>query len=61
LASYTADQQWAEPDLDHAVDLLRAVVADAAQARRRAEPARDRVRERYAPARVAQRFLDVLS
>lgn len=61
FASYSADQQWAEPDLDHAVDVLRAVVADPDAARARAALARARVLDRYAPARVARRFLDVLT
>lgn len=58
--SYSPDQQWAAPDVDHAVDILRAVVADPAGARARAAPARDRVRDRYAPERVAQEFRAVL-
>jgi glycosyltransferase involved in cell wall biosynthesis len=61
FASYSPDQQWAAPDLDHAVELLREVLADPSRARKRAAPASERVLTRYAPARVAQRFLDVLS
>jgi glycosyltransferase involved in cell wall biosynthesis len=61
LASYSPDQQWAAPDLDHAVELLREVVADPGRARKRAAPASERVLTRYAPAQVARRFLDVLS
>ena len=61
FASYSPDQRWAAPDVDHAVDLLRAVVADPDAARARAVLARDRVLGRYAPARVAATFLDVLS
>jgi glycosyltransferase involved in cell wall biosynthesis len=61
FASYSPDQRWAAPDLDHAVDVLRAVVADPAAARARAALARDRVLERYSPARVAATFLDVIS
>jgi glycosyltransferase involved in cell wall biosynthesis len=60
FASYSPDQCWAAPDLEHAVELVRAVVAEPAKARRRAEPARDRVLERYAASRVAPRFLDAL-
>jgi glycosyltransferase involved in cell wall biosynthesis len=60
FASYSADQQWAAPDLDFAVDVLRAVVADPDAARVRAAIARDRVLDRYAPDRVARQFLDVL-
>jgi glycosyltransferase involved in cell wall biosynthesis len=61
FASYSRDQQWAAPDLDHAVDALRAVVADPDAARLRAARARERVLDRYAPARVAATFLDVVS
>jgi glycosyltransferase involved in cell wall biosynthesis len=59
--SYSSDQHWAAPDLDHAVDVLRAVAADPDAARARGALARDRVLDRYAPARVAATFLDVLS
>jgi glycosyltransferase involved in cell wall biosynthesis len=59
--SYSPDQRWAAPDLDHAVDLLRAVVADPAAARERAAGTRKRVLDRYAPPRVAATFLDALS
>ncbi len=61
FASYSRDQQWAAPDLDHAVDALRAVVADPDAARLRAARACERVLDRYAPARVAATFLDVVS
>jgi glycosyltransferase involved in cell wall biosynthesis len=61
FASYSPDQQWAAPDLDHAVEQLRAVVADPGRARGRAEGACARVRECYTPSRVAQQFLDALS
>lgn len=59
-ASYSREQQWAEPDLDHAADILRAVVADRDTARARAAIARARVLERYSPARVAATFLDAI-
>jgi glycosyltransferase involved in cell wall biosynthesis len=61
FASYSPDQQWAAPDLDHAVDVLRAVAADPEAARARAALVRTRVLERYAPARVARAFLDALN
>jgi glycosyltransferase involved in cell wall biosynthesis len=61
FASYSPDQQWAAPDVEHAVELLRGVVADPVAARARAAIARDRVLDRYAPARVAATFLDALS
>jgi glycosyltransferase involved in cell wall biosynthesis len=60
FASYSRDQEWAAPDVDHAVDVLRAVVADPDAARARAALARDRVLDRYAPVRVATTFLDAL-
>lgn len=60
LASYSDDQRWAEPDIDHAVELLRAVAGDLAGARRRAERLRDRVLSEYAGPVVARTFLDVV-
>jgi glycosyltransferase involved in cell wall biosynthesis len=58
--SYGPDQSWAEPDLDHAVDRLRAVAADLSGSRARATPLRERVLEDYAPGRIAAEFLAVL-
>jgi glycosyltransferase involved in cell wall biosynthesis len=59
-ASYSPDQRWAAPDLEHAVALLREVASDPGRARARAAPARDRVLSDYAPARVARQFLGVV-
>jgi len=47
---YPADGEWAEPDLDHAAALMRAVRDDPGAARRRAERARAEVAARHAPA-----------
>jgi len=60
LTSYSVDQQWAEPDIDHAVEFLRAVAADPEGARRRAAPLRDRVLTEFAGPVVARTFLDVI-
>jgi hypothetical protein len=46
------DEHWAEPHLDHAVELLREIAADPAAARARAAPLRDHVRTEFAPGRV---------
>lgn len=59
--SYSPDQRWAEPDLDHAVELLRAVAADLDGARARARPQAERLRRELAPAVVASRFRDALA
>jgi len=58
--SYSPDQHWADPDLDDAVDRMRAVVADLPAARQRAARLRERVLDEYAPDRVARRFMDAL-
>ena len=60
FASYSPDQRWAEPRLEHAVELLRDVARDPAAARARAAPLRDRVLRDFAPDVVAQRFVDTL-
>ena len=60
FASYSPDQRWAEPDLDEAVEFLRAVARDPEQARTRATPLRDRVLRDFAAPVVAQTFLDVI-
>jgi glycosyltransferase involved in cell wall biosynthesis len=60
-ASYSPDQRWAEPNLDHAVELLRTVASDVAAARARAGPLQERVLRDYAPTVVAREFLKVLA
>jgi glycosyltransferase involved in cell wall biosynthesis len=58
--SYSPDQRWAQPRLEHAVELLRAVASDPQAARRAAIPLRDRVLRDYAGPLVAAQFLDAL-
>jgi SAM-dependent methyltransferase len=50
--NYPSAGRWAEPDLDHAAELMRAVYTDPAEARRRAERARADIAERFSPAAV---------
>ena len=50
--TYSPDQNWAAPRLDHAVVLLREVAADISAARERAAPQRARVLHDYAEPRV---------
>jgi glycosyltransferase involved in cell wall biosynthesis len=59
-ASYSPEQRWAEPSIEHAAAQLRAVANDLAAARRRAQPLRARVLTEFAPNEVARRFLDAL-
>ena len=44
---YPEDQIWAEPDLDAAVEIMRSVVANPTEARRRGEVGRSFISERY--------------
>ncbi len=44
---YPAEGRWAEPDLDHAAELLQTALADRDEARRRATRGAERVRARY--------------
>lgn len=59
-SSYSPDQNWAEPSIEHGVELLRKVAADLDGARRRAAPLRERVRRDYAPPVVAGKLLAAL-
>jgi glycosyltransferase involved in cell wall biosynthesis len=59
-ASYSPAQRWAQPRLDHAVELMRAVAADPAGARALAGPRRARILRDFAAPVVAARFLEVL-
>ena len=58
--SYTPDQSWAEPDVEHASALLRQVYDDPLAARARGALAGRRIVERYSPERVASSFLAAL-
>ena len=49
---YPAEGTWAEPDVDHAARLMRAVVSDPDEARRRAEKGREDVLRQLAPERA---------
>ena len=51
--SYSRDQTWAEPDLEHAAGLLRQVFEEPESAFEHAAAASSRLRERYSPGRVA--------
>jgi len=55
-ASYTPDQNWAEPDVASAVAGLRAVVADPGEAERRAKKAASHLRQTIEPDRVADQL-----
>ena len=51
---YAEGQVWAEPDLDAAVDIMRNVVANPEESRRRAMAGRSLVWERYGAASVGR-------
>jgi glycosyltransferase involved in cell wall biosynthesis len=55
--SYTPDQRWAEPSVDHAAALLRQVLDDPAGARTCGTAGRARMAERYGPSTVAAAFV----
>jgi glycosyltransferase involved in cell wall biosynthesis len=53
---YPAGTEWAEPDLDAAAEMMRAVVADPATARERGERAAADIAARFSPLVVAERI-----
>lgn len=53
VPSYTPDQRWAQPDLDHGASILRRVADDPAGAFEAAEIMAGRLRHAYRPAAVA--------
>ncbi len=61
FASYSPDQRWAEPDVDHAAQLLRSVFDDRVTARERAVEFSEHVLREYAPSAVAAQFMGVIS
>jgi glycosyltransferase involved in cell wall biosynthesis len=52
-SSYTSDQRWAEPNLEHAVALLREIAGHRSEVAERAAPLAEEIRWRYRPAAVA--------
>jgi glycosyltransferase involved in cell wall biosynthesis len=60
-ASYTSDQHWAEPSIEHAARQLRQVVADPPEAAVRAARASRRVLRDFDATVVAAEFLWALS
>jgi glycosyltransferase involved in cell wall biosynthesis len=60
-ASYTPDQRWAEPSVEHAAELLRQVEAEPAEARARAARAQEHVLREFAAPVVAEAFLVALA
>ena len=59
--SYTPDQHWAQPSVEHAAEQLRRVLAHPAEAAARAEKACRRVLRDFDHAAVAATFLTALS
>jgi glycosyltransferase involved in cell wall biosynthesis len=53
---YTAGQQWAEPDVDHAAHLMRRVFEDANFRTEISERARRTIQSQFSPAAAGQRY-----
>jgi glycosyltransferase involved in cell wall biosynthesis len=58
--SYTRDQHWADPDVEHAASLLQAVAATPSEAMEFARARAEEIRRRYAPAVVAAEFREAV-
>lgn len=58
--SYTPDQHWAQPSVEHAAELLRRVLAEPGEAAARAAAARRRILHDFDPTVVAASFLAAL-
>ena len=59
-APYAPDESWAEPDLDHAAEAMRTVVADPGLAAARAANGRDFVRQHHSPAAAGEAMAERL-
>ncbi|HSG40934.1 MAG TPA: glycosyltransferase, partial [Thermoanaerobaculia bacterium] len=53
---YPVGAIWAEPDVEHAAELMRSLAEDPESARPRVEAARRRVRELYSPEAAGRRL-----
>ncbi|MGI9659129.1 MAG: glycosyltransferase [Gaiellaceae bacterium] len=58
--SYTPDQNWAEPRIDDAIELLAQTLARPDPARERARAAQRRIHDRYSPTRIGESFLSAI-
>jgi glycosyltransferase involved in cell wall biosynthesis len=56
LPSYTPDQRWAEPDVEHGAALLRQIAAEPGRAAELAGSLGADIRQRYRPAAIASAF-----
>lgn len=61
MPTLRSDNEWAEPDVDHAASLMRAVFEQGAEAKRRAGKWADRLNERFSPVAVGQRLVEALA
>ncbi len=59
--SYEPGQMWAQPRIEHAVELLRRVAADPPAARTAAAPLRERALERFQGRVVAEQFIAAMA
>jgi glycosyltransferase involved in cell wall biosynthesis len=59
--SYSPDQMWAEPEIDHAAQLMRQVFENRDEARERGQALRDFVHEKFNEETVARRFLSAIA
>jgi hypothetical protein len=56
LPTYSPDQRWAEPDVEHGASLLRRIAGDREGARSHAASLAQEIGWRYRPAAIAQQF-----
>jgi glycosyltransferase involved in cell wall biosynthesis len=58
--SYTPDQRWAEPDVEHGAALLRQIAGEPGAATARAAELGGEIRRRYSPAEVGGAFIEAV-
>lgn len=61
LPSYQPDQNWASADLDHAIELIRAVIDDPERARARVAPTIEWLRSAFSLEAVGPRLVDAIT
>jgi glycosyltransferase involved in cell wall biosynthesis len=61
LPSYTPDQRWAAPNVEHAATLLRQIAADVDDAKAIAAPIAVDIARRFAPATIAAAFRSAIN
>ena len=58
--SYSPDQRWASPDLDHAISILRSIYADPESARKKGKQLKKNLIQNFNAKKITNQFVKIL-